>query len=109
VKRFFSPDTVVRFEPSFFPFVEPGAQVQVQCQVCRGSGCSTCKQTGFLEIMGAGMVHPEVFSRCGVDPERYTGYAFGMGANRLAMLRYKVPDIRLFFEGDMRFLAQFTE
>jgi len=108
VKRFFSRDTVVRFEPSFFPFVEPGAQVQVQCQVCRGSGCSTCKQTGFLEIMGAGMVHPEVFRRCGVDPERFTGYAFGMGPHRLAMLRYRVPDIRLFYHGDMRFLGQFA-
>jgi phenylalanyl-tRNA synthetase alpha chain len=109
VKRFFSRDTVVRFEPSFFPFVEPGAQVQVQCHVCRGGGCSTCKQTGFIEIMGAGMVHPEVFSRCGVDPERYTGFAFGMGPQRLAMLRYGIPDIRLFFDGDMRFLGQFVE
>jgi phenylalanyl-tRNA synthetase alpha chain len=109
VKRFFSRDTVVRFEPSFFPFVEPGAQVQVQCQVCRGSGCSTCKQTGFLEIMGAGMVHPEVFRRCGIDAERYTGYAYGMGPHRLAMLRYRVPDIRLFYQGDMRFLGQFAE
>jgi phenylalanyl-tRNA synthetase alpha chain len=109
VKRFFSRDTVVRFEPSFFPFVEPGAQVQVQCQVCRGGGCSTCKQTGFLEIMGAGMMHPEVFRRCGVDPERFTGYAFGMGPHRLAMLRHRVPDIRLFYQGDMRFLGQFAE
>ena len=107
VKRFFTRDTVVRFEPSFFPFIEPGAQVQVQCVVCRGSGCSTCKQSGFLEIMGAGMVHPEVFTRCGIDAERYTGYAFGMGPHRIAMLRYKIPDIRLFFEGDMRFLGQF--
>ncbi|MSR07660.1 MAG: phenylalanine--tRNA ligase subunit alpha [Gemmatimonadetes bacterium] len=108
VKRFFTRDTVVRFEPSFFPFVEPGAQVQVQCVMCRGSGCSTCKQSGFLEIMGAGMVHPEVFTRCGLDAERYTGYAFGMGPQRIAMLRYRIPDIRLFFEGDMRFLGQFT-
>jgi phenylalanyl-tRNA synthetase alpha chain len=108
VKRIFTPDTVVRFEPSFFPFVEPGAQVQVQCVVCRGSGCSTCKQTGFLEIMGAGMVHPEVFTRCGVDPERYTGYAWGMGPERIAMLRYKIPDIRLLWDGDMRFLSQFA-
>jgi phenylalanyl-tRNA synthetase alpha chain len=109
VKRFFTRDTVVRFEPSYFPFVEPGAQVLVQCQVCRGSGCSTCKQSGFLEIMGAGMVHPEVFSRCGVDPERYTGYAFGMGPARIAMLRYGIPDIRLLFDSDMRFLGQFVE
>ena len=109
VKRFFTRDTVVRFIPSFFPFVEPGAQVDVQCQVCKGSGCSTCQQTGFLEIMGAGMVHPAVFERCGVDAERYTGYAFGMGANRIAMLRYGIPDIRLLFENDMRFLRQFVE
>jgi len=108
VKRFFARDTVVRFEPSFFPFVEPGAQVLVQCVVCRGNGCATCKQGGFLEIMGAGMVHPEGFTRCGLDAERYTGYAFGMGPQRIAMLRYGIPDIRLFFQSDMRFLNQFA-
>ncbi len=109
VKRFFSPDTAVRFRPSFFPFTEPSAEVDVQCQICKGSGCATCKQTGFLEIMGAGMVHPAVFDSCGIDSERYTGYAFGMGPDRIAMLRHGIPDIRLLFENDMRFLSQFAE
>jgi phenylalanyl-tRNA synthetase alpha chain len=109
VKRFFSSDTVVRFRPSFFPFTEPSAEVDVQCQICRGSGCATCKQTGFLEIMGAGMVHPAVFENCGIDAERYTGYAFGMGPDRITMLRHGIPDIRLLYESDMRFLAQFEE
>jgi phenylalanyl-tRNA synthetase alpha chain len=108
VKRFFSKDTAVRFRPSFFPFVEPGAEVDVQCQVCKGTGCSTCKRTGFLEIMGAGMVHPAVFERVGIDAERYTGYAFGMGPARIAMLRWGIPDIRLLFDSDMRFLSQFV-
>ncbi len=109
VKRFFGRDTVVRFRPSFFPFTEPSAEVDVQCVVCRGGGCATCKQTGFLEIMGAGMVHPAVFENCGIDPERYTGYAFGMGPDRIAMLRHGIPDIRLLFENDVRFLSQFVE
>ncbi len=109
VKKFFAPDTVVRFRPSYFPFTEPSAEVDVQCQICRGGGCSTCKQTGWLEIMGAGMVHPAVFDHCGIDPERYTGYAFGMGPHRIALLRYGIPDIRLLFENDMRFLAQFRD
>jgi phenylalanyl-tRNA synthetase alpha chain len=107
VRRFFAAGTTVRFRPSFFPFVEPGAEVDVQCQVCRGSGCSTCKRSGFLEIMGAGMVHPAVFEACGLDAERYTGYAFGMGPQRIAMLRHAIPDIRLLVEPDMRFLSQF--
>jgi len=109
VKRFFSPDTVVRFRPSFFPFTEPSAEVDVQCQICRGAGCPTCKQSGYLEIMGAGMVPPAVFENCGLDPERYTGYAFGMGPDRITMLRHGIPDIRLLYESDMRFLAQFGE
>ena len=109
VHRFFGPDTVVRFRPSFFPFTEPSAEVDAQCHVCAGSGCSTCKGTGFIELMGAGMVDPAVFEACGVDPERYTGYAFGMGPHRIAMVRYGIPDIRLFFENDMRFLNQFVE
>ena len=83
--------------------------MDVQCQVCKGSGCPTCKRTGFLEIMGAGMVHPAVFERCGLDTEKYTGYAFGMGPARITMLRHGIPDIRLLFESDMRFLAQFAE
>jgi phenylalanyl-tRNA synthetase alpha chain len=109
VKHFFARDTVVRFRPGFFPFTEPSAEVDVGCPVCRGGGCSTCKQTGFLEIMGAGMVHPAVFEHCGIDPERYTGYAFGMGPDRIAMVRHGIPDIRLLFENDMRFLSQFRE
>lgn len=109
VKRFFTRDTAVRFRPSFFPFTEPSAEVDVQCQICKGSGCGTCKQTGFLEIMGAGMVHPAVFEQCGIDPERYSGYAFGMGPHRIALLRFGIPDIRLLFDNDMRFLAQFLE
>jgi phenylalanyl-tRNA synthetase alpha chain len=109
VKRFFSADTAVRFRPSFFPFTEPSAEVDVQCQICKGSGCATCKQTGYLEIMGAGMVHPAVFENCGIDAERYTGYAFGMGPDRITMLRHGIPDIRLLYENDMRFLSQFVE
>ena len=109
IKRFFAGDTVVRFRPSFFPFTEPSADVDVQCQICKGGGCSTCKRTGFLEIMGAGMVHPAVFEACGLDAERYTGYAFGMGPQRIAMLRHAIPDIRLLWSGDMRFLDQFIE
>jgi phenylalanyl-tRNA synthetase alpha chain len=109
VRRFFSPDTVVRFRPSFFPFVEPGAEVDVRCPACRGAGCATCKRSGFLEIMGAGMVHPAVLAACGLDAERYTGYAFGMGPERIAMLRYGVADIRLWVDPDMRLLDQFVE
>jgi len=109
LKRFFARDTVVRFRPSFFPFTEPSADVDVQCQICKGGGCATCKRTGFLEIMGAGMVHPAVFEACGLDAERYTGYAFGMGPHRIAMLRHAIPDIRLLWSGDMRFLDQFIE
>ena len=109
LKRFFARDTVVRFRPSFFPFTEPSADVDVQCQICKGSGCATCKRTGFLEIMGAGMVHPAVFEACGLDAERYTGYAFGMGPHRLAMLRHAIPDIRMLWQGDMRLLDQFVE
>lgn len=109
LKRFFARDTVVRFRPSFYPFTEPSADVDVQCQICRGSGCPTCKRTGFLEIMGAGMVHPAVFEACGLDAERYTGYAFGMGLQRIAMLRHAIPDIRMLWSGDMRFLGSFVE
>jgi phenylalanyl-tRNA synthetase alpha chain len=108
-KRFFSADTAVRFRPSYFPFTEPSAEVDARCQVCRGDGCSTCKQTGWMEIMGAGMVHPAVFEACGIDAKRYTGYAFGMGPARIAMVRYGIPDIRMFFENDMRFLDQFRD
>jgi phenylalanyl-tRNA synthetase alpha chain len=109
VRRFFGSGTKVRFRPSFFPFTEPSAEVDAQCQVCRGSGCPTCKQTGWMEIMGAGMVHPAVFEANGVDSERYTGYAFGMGPGRIAMVRHGIPDIRMYFQNDMRFLDQFGE
>ena len=108
-RRFFGPSARVRFRPSFFPFTEPSAEVDVSCSVCGGSGCSACKGTGWLEIMGAGMVDPNVFDNVGIDSERYTGFAFGMGPARIAMLRYKVPDIRLLYESDVRFLAQFTD
>ncbi len=109
VKAFFSKDTKVRFRPSFFPFTEPSAEIDVGCPLCKGSGCSTCKHTGFMEIMGAGMVHPTVFDRCGVDSEKYTGYAYGMGPHRITMIRHGIPDIRLLYENDMRFLGQFVE
>jgi phenylalanyl-tRNA synthetase alpha chain len=108
VRRFFGPDARTRFRPSFFPFTEPSAEVDVSCMICGGSGCSACKGTGWMEIMGAGMVHPNVFRNVGYDPERYTGYAFGMGPGRIAMLRYGITDIRLLYEGDVRFLGQFA-
>jgi phenylalanyl-tRNA synthetase alpha chain len=108
VRRFFGPDAKTRFRPSFFPFTEPSAEVDVSCQICGGSGCSACKGTGWMEIMGAGMVHPRVFQNVGYDPERYTGFAFGMGPGRIAMQRYGLPDIRLLYENDVRFLEQFS-
>ena len=95
VRRFFGPETRTRFRPSFFPFTEPSAEVDVSCRICKGAGCSACKHTGWMEIMGSGMVHPRVFEAVGYDPERYTGYAFGMGPARIAMQRYGLPDIRL--------------
>jgi phenylalanyl-tRNA synthetase alpha chain len=107
-RRFFGADAVVRFRPSFFPFTEPSAEVDVSCVLCARAGCSACKGTGWLEIMGAGMVDPGVFEQVGYDAERYTGFAFGMGPARIAMLRYGIPDIRLFYEGDVRFLRQFA-
>ncbi|HEX5724323.1 MAG TPA: phenylalanine--tRNA ligase subunit alpha, partial [Longimicrobiaceae bacterium] len=108
VKAFFGSDTRTRFRPSFFPFTEPSAEVDVSCLLCGGSGCSACKGTGWMEIMGSGMVDPAVFEAVGYDPERYSGYAFGMGPGRIAMLRYGVTDIRLLYESDMRFLEQFA-
>jgi phenylalanyl-tRNA synthetase alpha chain len=97
----------IRLTPSFFPFVEPGAQVDVSCFVCGGSGCKTCAFTGWIETLGSGMVHPNVLANCGLDPERYTGFAFGGGYDRLAMIRYGIPDIRLLWDSDVRFLEQF--
>jgi phenylalanyl-tRNA synthetase alpha chain len=108
VHRFFGPGTRTRFRASYFPFTEPSAEVDVTCFLCDGSGCSACKRTGWIEIMGSGMVDPVVFEECGLDPERYTGYAFGMGPARIAMLRYRIPDIRMLYEGDVGFLEQLS-
>ena len=100
-------DVSVRLRPSFFPYTEPSAEVDVSCRACRGSGCGTCKHTGWLEILGSGMVHPAVFEAVGYDTEKFTGFAFGLGMERVAMLKYGVDDIRLFYENDLRFLEQF--
>ncbi|MEH6551028.1 MAG: phenylalanine--tRNA ligase subunit alpha [Pseudomonadales bacterium] len=108
LKVFFEKDLGVRFRPSYFPFTEPSAEVDIECVMCNGKGCRVCKHTGWLEIMGCGMVHPRVFEMSNIDPEVYTGFAFGMGVERLAMLRYGVNDLRLFFENDLRFLRQFA-
>jgi phenylalanyl-tRNA synthetase alpha chain len=107
LKAFFEADVEVRFRPSYFPFTEPSAEMDIQCTNCGGKGCRVCSNTGWLEVGGCGMVHPNVFKASGVDPEVYTGFAFGMGADRLAMLRYGVNDLRLFFESDLKFLRQF--
>jgi phenylalanyl-tRNA synthetase alpha chain len=107
LQEVFGGDTLIRFRPSFFPFTEPSAEVDIQCVMCRGEGCRVCGQTGWLEILGAGMVHPEVFKNVGYDPEEYSGFAFGLGIERIAMLKYGISDIRLFFENDWRFLEQF--
>lgn len=105
--KLFGKDIKVRFRPSFFPFTEPSMEYDFNCIICRGKGCKVCKQTGWVEISGAGMVDPNVFRAVGYDPELYTGYAFGMGVDRIAMMKYRIDDIRLFFENDMRFLSQF--
>ena len=107
LQAFFERDLAMRLRPSYFPFTEPSAEVDMSCVFCEGKGCRTCKHTGWLEIAGCGMVHPNVLLASGVDAERYTGYAWGMGIDRLAMLRYGVSDLRLFFESDLRFLEQF--
>ncbi len=107
LQAFFEKDLKMRLRPSYFPFTEPSAEVDMSCVFCDGAGCRVCKHTGWLEIAGCGMVHPNVFAAAGVDGERWTGYAFGMGIERLAMLRYGVNDLRLFFESDLRFLKQF--
>jgi phenylalanyl-tRNA synthetase alpha chain len=101
-------DLAVRFRPSYFPFTEPSAEVDIQCVMCGGEGCRVCGKTGWLEVLGCGMIHPEVMRHVDIDSEKYTGYAFGMGVERLAMLRYGVNDLRLFFENDLRFLKQFA-
>ena len=107
LREFFERELAVRFRPSYFPFTEPSAEVDIQCVNCGGEGCRVCSQTGWLEVMGCGMVHPRVFEYSNIDTEKYTGFAFGMGVERLAMLRYGVNDLRLFFDNDLRFLEQF--
>ena len=107
MEQFFERKLRMRFRPSYFPFTEPSAEVDIECLLCGGPGCGSCKRTGWIEVLGCGMVHPNVFKQLGIDSERYTGYAFGMGIERMAMLRYQVPDLRLFFENDLRFLSQF--
>lgn len=106
-REFLGSDTRVRFRPSYFPFTEPSAEMDIGCLLCGGSGCGACKGTGWMEILGCGMVHEQVLRNVDLDPERWTGWAFGMGPQRIAMLRYGIPDIRLLYSGDMRFLAQF--
>ena len=106
-RRFLGADTRVRFRPSYFPFTEPSAEMDVGCRLCDGAGCSACKGTGWMEILGCGMVHENVLRGCGLDPETWTGFAFGMGPQRIAMQRYGVPDIRLLYGGDMRFLTRY--
>ena len=106
--KFFEKELAVRFRPSYFPFTEPSAEVDVQCVNCNGKGCRVCSNTGWLEVLGSGMVHPNVLNMSGIDSETYSGFAFGFGADRLAMLLYEVNDLRLFFESDLRFLRQFN-
>jgi len=106
-RELFGPDRCTRFRPSFFPYTEPSAELDISCAGCGGSGCAMCKKTGWVEVLGSGMVHPAVFEAVGYDPERYTGFAFGVGIERLALLKWGVEDIRLFYENDLRFLEQF--
>ncbi len=108
LQQFFEKSLKVRFRPSYFPFTEPSAEADIECVICGGSGCRVCKNTGWLEVLGCGMIHPNVFANVGIDAEAFTGFAFGMGVERLAMLRYGVNDLRLFFENDLRFLRQFA-
>jgi phenylalanyl-tRNA synthetase alpha chain len=106
-REMFGKDTEIRLRPSYFPFTEPSAEMDVSCKICRGKGCNVCKYTGWLEVLGCGMVHPNVLESCNIDNRKYTGFAFGMGIERLAMLKYQVNDLRLYFENDIRFLDQF--
>jgi len=107
LRAFFEKNIQVRFRPSYFPFTEPSAEVDIECVMCDGKGCRVCSQTGWLEVMGCGMIHPEVFNAVNIDSDEYSGFAFGMGVERLAMLRYGINDLRLFFENDLKFLEQF--
>ncbi|MCI0612464.1 phenylalanine--tRNA ligase subunit alpha, partial [bacterium] len=106
-KEMFGKETKIRFRPSFFPFTEPSAEIDISCLICHGKGCAVCKHSGWVEIAGSGMVHPNVLKNCRVDPEEFTGFAFGMGIERVTMLRYGINDLRLFSENDVRFLRQF--
>lgn len=106
-KEMYGKDVQIRFRPSFFPFTEPSAEVDISCLICKGKGCNVCKHSGWVEIAGSGMVHPNVLRNCGIDPEEFTGFAFGMGIERITMLRYQINDLRLFSENDIRFLRQF--
>lgn len=108
VQEMFGKDAKIRFRPSYFPFTEPSAEMDISCLLCNGSGCRVCKQTGWVEILGCGMVHPKVLENCGIDSNKYSGYAFGMGIERITMLLYQINDLRLFSENDLRFLKQFT-
>jgi phenylalanyl-tRNA synthetase alpha chain len=107
IHTYFDTDTDLRFRPSYFPFTEPSAEVDIRCVICKGAGCRVCSKTGWLEILGSGMVHPKVFENVGYDTEKYSGFAFGMGVERIAMLKYGVDDIRKYFDNDLRFLRQF--
>lgn len=106
-KEMYGKDIKIRFRPSYFPFTEPSAEIDISCLICKGKGCNVCKHSGWVEIAGSGMVHPNVLRNCGIDPEEYTGFAFGMGIERVTMLRYQINDLRLFSENDIRFLGQF--
>ncbi|UEG50519.1 phenylalanine--tRNA ligase subunit alpha [Ferruginibacter lapsinanis] len=108
VQEMFGKDVKVRFRPSYFPFTEPSAEMDISCLICGGSGCNVCKKTGWVEILGCGMVHPNLLENCGIDSTKYTGFAFGMGVERITMLKYQIKDLRLFSENDVRFLKQFT-
>lgn len=108
-RRYYSPEVKLRFRPHFFPFTEPSAEVDVSCMICNQAGCSVCSRKGWIEILGCGMIHPQVLIACGIDPKKYQGFAFGMGADRIAMQKYGINDIRLFYENDKRFLDQFDE
>jgi phenylalanyl-tRNA synthetase alpha chain len=108
VQEMFGKEVKIRFRPSYFPFTEPSAEMDISCLICGGAGCSVCKHTGWVEILGCGMVHPNVLENCKIDPKKYTGFAFGMGIERITMLKYQIKDLRIFSENDLRFLKQFT-
>ena len=108
-QEMFGPDTKIRLRPSYFPFTEPSAEMDIECLICGGKGCNVCKHSGWVEILGCGMVDPNVLLSSNIDPEKYSGYAFGMGIERITMLKYRTNDIRLYFENDIRFIEQFTK